>query len=521
MYQNKSHRCDDRIVSISQPYVRPIIRGKLDKPVAVYSRDELGNLSIAFNNMMQQLKATIAEKDLAMDKLSELNATLEDRVSLRTTELEISETRIRTVLDNVGEGIIVIDENGLIISLNPAAKNMFGANDTECIGMHFIMLLLNQSIEGLSEVFGLKTNKKNIFKEYINRHSAEIQGQRMDGSVFPMELVITSMRLGEENMHACITHDITRRKEAELHLAEAQNSIVNAAHKSGMAEMAIGVLHNIGNILNSVNISVEEVSRIAGNSKVQGLNKANAMLCENMDNLYEFISNDNKGKKLLQYYVKLGSILEEELNQIIDETKSLREKTTMMKEVISTQQAYATTGIRVEEFQISPVIEDALKVQGASLHKWGINITKNIPETPTIVGQKSKLLQVVTNLIKNAKEATLENDARNKEKEIIIDIGIYKNKSVYVSVTDNGVGIKEENLSNIFNHGFTTKENGHGFGLHTSANSMTEMGGMLTVSSDGANKGACFTLSVPIADSERQDESFDDVVLSQKRIAEN
>ncbi len=480
---------------------RLVASGDLNAEVNIKSRDEIGMLGGSFNTMVNGLRAAELEKQNYLADLENLNSELEDRVTKRTEDLERSEARIRTIYDNVGEGIIVIDEKGYIDSINPAAQRIFSLGNKDVIGMHAIFLLADKNYSDLKKSDAYIDDKNGPFKTNNTKHPVELEGKRMDGSSFPMEMVVTGMKLGDENMRACIVRDITLRREAKARLEEAQSSIVNAAHKSGMAEMATGVLHNIGNILNSVNVSVEVISRIARNSKVTGLSKANAMLSENMNNIGDFLSNDHKGKKLPEYYLKLGKLLEDELGEIADESSSLIEKTTMMKEVISTQQSYATAGSFTEEFQIAPLIDDALKVQEASLHKWGVNIIKNYIETPDISAQKSKLLQVITNLIKNAKEATAENDEYYKEKEIKIEIGLYKNKSVYVSIYDNGCGIDKKYLSDIFNHGFTTKETGHGFGLHTSANSMTEMGGDLTANSDGNQKGSCFTVSIPIADS--------------------
>ncbi|WP_455218220.1 ATP-binding protein, partial [Kaarinaea lacus] len=103
-----------------------------------------------------------------------------------------------------------------------------------------------------------------------------------------------------------------------------------------------------------------------------------------------------------------------------------------------------------------------------------------------------------TNLIKNAKEAMSNNDNYNRPKEMTIETGVMGEEYAFIKVIDNGCGISQSQLSKIFNHGFTTKENGHGFGLHTSANAMTEMHGSLKVDSDGAEKGAVFTVTIPI-----------------------
>jgi len=479
---------------------RHVANGDLNVKVDLKkTRDEIGLLGCSFNAMVDELRLGEKEKQQHTTKLETLNAELEDRVASRTAELKGNEARIRAIYDNVGEGIIVINNQGYIDSINPTAQRIFCIDQKDVIGMHAIFLLADQKYKDLIKSADYNDETQGPFKTRSSKHPVEFEGKRMDGSTFPMEMVVTGMTLGENQMRTCIVRDITRRRQAENRLVDAQKNLLDAAHKSGMAEMATGVLHNIGNILNSVSVSVEEICRIARNSKVKGLVKANSMLSDNVDNIGEFLQNDSKGKKLPEYYLKVGDSINNELNYIIDESRSLNEKTTMMKEVIATQQAYATTSLYTENFQIAPLVEDALKVQEASINQSGIKIIKHVADTPDIKAQKSKLLQVITNLIKNAKEATAENDSLYKHKEIIIEIDTRNEDTVYVSIYDNGCGIDKNNLSNIFNHGFTTKENGHGFGLHTSANSMTEMGGALTVSSDGPELGACFTVSLPVA----------------------
>lgn len=169
-----------------------------------------------------------------------------------------------------------------------------------------------------------------------------------------------------------------------------------------------------------------------------------------------------------------------------------------MKEVISTQQSYAKSGFHSEKLILSDLVEDALKIQESSLKKWGVKLNKEYSDVPECMGQKSKLIQVITNLVKNAKEAMNDNDDYNRPKEMLIETGMVSDTAIFLKIQDNGCGIDKEQLTKIFNHGFTTKETGHGFGLHTCANAMTEMRGALKVDSEGLQKGATFTVTIPI-----------------------
>jgi len=464
--------------------------GDLNAEVVITSNDEIGMLGKSFNKMVNDLRIASINEYKLIHELTELNEDLENRVSERTQELAASESKIRAVLDNIGEGILLLDEKGLIESLNPAAEEIFSITEQDAMGTSSAQLIeINTTHQVYSEP---------MFEISDSHQPTESVGHRPDGSKFPIEFVISSMELGNTKMYVCIVRDITARKEAEATLAEAQQQLVESAHKSGMADMATGVLHNIGNILNSVNLAGEEIMRISSGSKISGLLKANELLNEQKDNYADFFANDERGKKLPGYFLKMGNVLEGEIANINKEARGLIEKTTMMKEVISTQQAYAHSGFHTEKLSVNELIEDALKIQIASLEKWGVKLNKQYKDIPTCLGQKSKLLQVITNLIKNAKEAMSNNDQFNKPKELTIETGIVGDNFAYIKVTDNGCGISSAQLSKIFNHGFTTKEHGHGFGLHTSANAMTEMHGSLKVDSDGVEKGASFTVTIPI-----------------------
>jgi len=475
-----------------------IAKGNFETPVETHSRDELGELSDSFNQMMTQLKHNILEKDNALNQLSDLNSTLEERVESRTNALQESEARIRTIYDNIGEGIIVIDDKGFIETVNRSAIRIFDTSEENIVGIHVMLLLANNMYGDIVTEDEYVDKEKNPFKSTKNRSLVETEGITLSGRLFPMEVVVTEMELASSKLRVCIVRDISKRKDFESKLAESQQRVVEAAHQSGMAEMATGVLHNIGNVLNSVSVSVEVITRTVKTSNISGLIKANKLLTDNIDNIGDFMQHDNKGKKLPEYLNKLGSILDKDIEEIKLETDILNEKVTMIKEVISTQQSYAKAGSFVETFDISTIVDDALKVQEASLYKSGVATIKNFESVPKVLAQKSKLLQVVTNLIKNAQEAMSENDIFNKIKEITVSIGKNPGDSIFISVKDTGCGIEEDKLSEIFSHGFTTKETGHGFGLHASANAMTEMSGRLIAVSDGKGMGSCFTLSLPI-----------------------
>ncbi len=208
-----------------------------------------------------------------------------------------------------------------------------------------------------------------------------------------------------------------------------------------------------------------------------------------------FFSNDPKGQKLINYYILLEQALQSEQDKIKKESANMLQKLDVMRTVILTQQDYALSHLLFEQVNLTTVIEDALTILHDQLNESNIVINKNFDRQDKIIisVQKSKLIQILINLFKNAVEALIHNDSNNRW--IKIEVQTEKAEHTILSISDNGEGININNMNKIFTHGFTTKKEGHGFGLHNSANFMGEMGGRMSAESDGIGKGSKFTLS--------------------------
>ncbi|PAU95560.1 hypothetical protein CK503_00395 [Aliifodinibius salipaludis] len=277
-------------------------------------------------------------------------------------------------------------------------------------------------------------------------------------------------------------------------LHHTQDELVEKAHKAGMAELATGILHNVGNVLNSVNISTDILRETVLNSKLEKFKSANKLLKEHEDNLEEFILNNPKGKSLLKYYLKLEESLDKEYNTLKEQTSRLVDKVQLIKEVIDSQQSYAKVGLINEEMRLEDIVNDTLKMQSGSIERHGLHIEKDFNDTESVSVQKSKVIHILINLFKNAKESMEEFPSEKKK----ITISTWQDtEKVFLSVSDTGEGIPDNEINKVFNHGFTTKEKGHGYGLHTCANYMTEMGGNISVVSEGKGEGATFILAFP------------------------
>ena len=161
------------------------------------------------------------------------------------------------------------------------------------------------------------------------------------------------------------------------------------------------------------------------------------------------------------------------------------------------QQGYARLAGVVEPLAAQELVEDALRINEVALGRHGIRVTRQFESVPTVAVDKHKVLQILINVIRNAKQAI--EDTNRDDKELTLSITSQMQDKVTISIKDSGVGIAAENLTRIFSHGFTTKRGGHGFGLHSAANAAREMGGQLSVQSEGSGKGATFVLNLPVA----------------------
>jgi signal transduction histidine kinase len=278
-------------------------------------------------------------------------------------------------------------------------------------------------------------------------------------------------------------------------LQETQKMLTDTAHRAGMAEIATGILHNVGNVLNSVKVSSQILKEKIKSSKVNNLQKVLSLMEEHTNNIGEFITVDEKGKMLPEYLIKVGTTLKEEQDNSLKELSTLNNGINHIEEIIAVQQSYAGVSGLVEKAALSNMMDDVLKMHSEIFRKYKIKISTKYPKTKPILIEKGKLIQVFVNLIKNAKESLEMKDAKNR----IIAISILEDKQHQtVEILDNGAGISKENLTKIFSYGFSTKKDGKGFGLHTSALAMTELKGKLIAQSDGKGKGAKFIVKVPI-----------------------
>jgi PAS domain S-box-containing protein len=409
-------------------------------------------------------------------------------------EANTANARLAAIVESSSEAIISESLDSTILSWNRGAEKTFGYTASEVIGYGADLV---EPADQLGEIAKLRQAVLNgaLVEQF------ETQRRRKDGRSIEVSLSISLIRnhKGEIMGFSRIVRDITSQKRNELELREAHDQLktahtklVDAARQAGMAEVAIGVLHNVGNVLNSVNVSASIVDGKIRRSKASSLGKVVAMLKEHEADLGLFMERDGKGLEVVAYLQKLSEAITFEQKDVLTELEALSKNVEHVKEIVNRQQSYATAAALVESLNVRDLLEDALSITGMSLGRHQVNVVRNYGDTHLIYGDKHKVLQVLVNLITNAKQAM----SKSEIKILTLSTETTPTGEVCVSIRDTGCGIAPGNITRIFAHGFTTKSTGHGFGLHSSILAAKEMKGRLTVRSDGLGLGATFVLEL-------------------------
>jgi len=414
----------------------------------------------------------------------------------RNQALAEAENKYRTIFENVNEGIFQSTQDGRILSANPAMAKLAGYDSPE---------ELMREVTDIARQIWVEPSKRQELLEEIIRNGYvtnwEARFRWRDGTVAWAAINSRAVRDGNGKLlyYQGTMRDITRRKKAEAEREALQQRLLDASRQAGRAEIATGVLHNVGNVLNSVNVSVAVASERIRELRVAGLVKLAGLIGEQAGQLSRFFTEDERGRRVPEYLSALAEHMSRDQDGVLKELESLAHNVEHIKQIVTMQQGFAKAAGVAEPVEVAELIEDGLRLNAESLRRHRVTVTRQIEPLPQVMVDKHAVLQILVNLLSNAKQA-MRNNPGNRA--MVIRAGVSANGSrIVIEVEDNGDGIARENLTRIFSHGFTTKSDGHGFGLHTSALAAQGMGGSLVGHSDGLGKGARFTLELPLAGS--------------------
>lgn len=286
-----------------------------------------------------------------------------------------------------------------------------------------------------------------------------------------------------------LNHEITERARVEAQLLEA-------SRLAGMAQVATGVLHNVGNVLNSVNISAQILRTTLSDHPHLGLlDQTTTLLKSQGENVTKFLTEDSRGRLVPRLLIELGSHLTMMRRELLKEADHLTQNVEHIKQIISMQQNYAKAGGVIQKLNPVELIGESLRIAQASVNRHGVTILREDSCPTEMTTDRHQALQILVNFITNAVQAVKVRPAGER----IVRLKVKQDGDrVIFSVEDNGVGIPHENLQKLFQHGFTTRKDGHGFGLHSGALAARNLGGQVSVFSSGPGQGSCFTLELPL-----------------------
>ena len=410
---------------------------------------------------------------------------LEARVDERTRQIEAaaaalrsSEAFSRAIVDNVGDGIIAFRQDGSISRWNAAAERIFHYSDDDAIGR-------DASLIGTGPSKGDGAGPKTVD-----------QARRKDGSAVPIEVHATTADVDGETVSIWLVRDLTGARQAEAKLAGIQGQLIEISRRAGMSQVAASVLHNLGNSLTSLRVSLSVVLTGLRQSKLVSLARGVAMLGQ-APRPDAPAAVDERARHLPAFLTKVTEALQEDQVEAIGELETMERIIAQIEAVVRSQRTRAQIAGVAELLVLRELIEDAIRGQRGSCDAAGVTLVTDYAELPLIRIDRARVLEILLNLMANAREA-VEGGPPADLRHIVVRTRRADRDRFAIDVADTGIGIPLEHLSTIFAQGFTTKQDSDGFGLHSSACLATELGGSLKAHSEGPGQGACFTLILPM-----------------------
>ncbi|MCX4242590.1 ATP-binding protein [Paraliomyxa miuraensis] len=392
---------------------------------------------------------------------------------------------LEAALEQAPGHIIVTDDDMTILYVNRVDH---GYDRNKVIGSDYRHVLSPEQDRKVQAVLARAraTGQPQQYETFVDPPSGERQW-------YLTQITAFQGQEGQSGGMIAILTEITRQRTAEQRVETLRKELLEASHRAGMAEIATGVLHNVGNVLNSVNVSSEALEHELEGSRLNLLERAVGLLDEHADDLPAFLSRDPRGSKLPTLLRKVSDELGAERDRLQNELTRLRRNLGLMRSIVEAQQNLAKLGVMVEPVRPIELIEQTLSMFQLDLENRVIELDTEIADLGLVVLDKQSVIQVLANLVRNSIEALEVVEGR---RSLSVRLSASDDK-LHFEVEDNGSGIDPEHLGKLFDHGFSTKPNGHGFGLHASLIAARTMNGSLDAHSEGSGKGARMCLTLP------------------------
>ena len=421
----------------------------------------IASQSLAHVERQSQLDDLLMQMDTDSESVIVSLEKLESAVS---KELEFNQSQLDTKLSRR----LFLNGSLLLVFIGSAIALLF-----------WISAIVSRPISTLADQSTIKNNQ---VRNFVVKSTAPKEVQLLAGSL--SELV------GD------LEYQIQEHKKTQAERAKLHRKLMDASRRAGMADVASEVLHNVGNVLNSLNVSATVIRRSLDKSLVTKLSTANRQFSQHKDDYGQYLQTDPKGKHFPAALDFITGALVTERETHLAESHRLLKNIDHVRNVIQQQLSMSRDSGVVETFCLHDLIEQCIEINHEKSKRFNATITFECPATLNLVTDRHKLQQVLINLVSNAIDALQHSEQGSG---LIHIVATSENETVQISITDNGIGISPENLEKVFSQGFTTKANGHGYGLHSCAMTAQVLGGTLNVDSEGDGFGACFRLVIPMS----------------------
>lgn len=291
-------------------------------------------------------------------------------------------------------------------------------------------------------------------------------------------------------------NELKARLHAAARMSEIQKQLRETSREAGMAMLATHLLHNLGNVLNGLTVSSARIRDRLQHSQRDKLRKLADLLQEHADELPDFFARHPKASVVPAFLGELVRIFDDEYEALWADTQVIRASAEHAGQIIASQQQLARSKACLRELVSAiDMMEAAFTLGSAAFSMRDVNVERHYAYAGNVTTDRHKVLQILINLVSNAAHAIQEKDATERRIRLGTSLG---DDCVRIEISDAGAGIDARVLPELFNQGFTTRQNGHGIGLHSSASWARELGGSLTCQSDGVGRGATFVLELPL-----------------------
>jgi two-component system, LuxR family, sensor kinase FixL len=333
------------------------------------------------------------------------------------SERKETELRLRSIIDTVPDGIVVIDQRGIIQSFSPAAERLFGYAACEVVGENVTMLMPSPYREAHDDYL---ERYRSTGERHIIGIGRVVVGMRKDGETFPMELHVGEFTVQSGRFFTGFVHDLTQEQAAKRRIQDLQAELLHASRLSAMGQMASTMAHELNQPLTAV-MNYLEAARHLLESGAQGVDRIANLI----------------GRAVAQAE-RAGEVIRQ-LRQFVRKGETDRRKQNLNK-----------------------LVEEALALALVGARQSGVRVALDLDsDLPPVYADGVQIQQVLINLVRNAVEAMQAVERR----ELSITTRKLRDGMAEVQVIDSGPGIPPEIAERLFQPFVTTKASGMGLGL--------------------------------------------------------